>query len=621
MTTGSNAIVQGRASPATRRCPRAAGWLLAAWLIAAWPVADSRARAATRPVPAFGAPVVSPFGLGGVAHQAVPALADIDGDGDLDVVVGQLDGALSFFRNTGTATSPSFAGAVTNPFGLADVGGGSAASRFVDLDGDGDLDLLAGSQSGHVVLFRNTGTRVDPAFAAASADPFGLGDVGTYASPAFADVDGDGDLDAIVGKATGNTMFFANTGTATSPAFAAAVANPFGLADVGTYAAPSFADVDGDGDLDALIGDDAGDAAFFTNVGTATSPAFSGPIHYAFGIGYAGPGTSAAWGDIDGDGDLDLVVGNYFGATYLLENQRAAEPPELFAPPSANPFGLVAAGTFSAPRFADIDGDGDLDAFIGAESGTTYLQSNSGSATSPTFAAATPNPLGLTDVGARAAPAFGDLDGDGDLDALVGDSTGALDFFPNAGTLVAPAFATWSTNPFGLTSVGSSPSPVLADIDGDGDLDVFVGDTGGSTVFFPNTGTARSPAFAAAVTNPFGLAATESNPVPSFADLDGDGDLDAFVGTSSGSVVVFRNTGSLESPAFVAVSGDPLGTAGTNLDAASPTFADLDGDGDLDALIGSAGGNTYFVRNLTRQLVFEDAFESGDIGAWTNSVP
>ena len=94
-----------------------------------------------------------------------------------------------------------------------------------------------------------------PAFAAPSTNPFGLADVGFRAAPAFADLDGDGDLDALVGNSLGNTLFFRNTGSAVAPAFAAPSTNPFGLADVGSQAAPAFADLDGDGDLDAFVGE------------------------------------------------------------------------------------------------------------------------------------------------------------------------------------------------------------------------------------------------------------------------------------------------------------------------------------------------------------------------------
>ncbi|MBI3387057.1 MAG: VCBS repeat-containing protein, partial [Deltaproteobacteria bacterium] len=124
-----------------------------------------------------------------------------------------------------------------------------------------------GEGYGNTIYFANTGSSAAPAFAASSANPFGLADVGSDSSPTFADLDGDGDLDAFIGENFGNTIYFANTGSSAAPAFAAASANPFGLADVGYDSSPTFADLDGDGDLDAFIGDREGNTFYFENSG------------------------------------------------------------------------------------------------------------------------------------------------------------------------------------------------------------------------------------------------------------------------------------------------------------------------------------------------------------------
>ena len=79
---------------------------------------------------------------------------------------------------------------------------------------------------------------------------------GSSSAPSFADLDGDGDLDAVVGEFDGHLLYFENTGSATAPAFTArtGAANPFNGVDVGNFSTPSFADLDGDGDLDAVVG-------------------------------------------------------------------------------------------------------------------------------------------------------------------------------------------------------------------------------------------------------------------------------------------------------------------------------------------------------------------------------
>jgi hypothetical protein len=218
----------------------------------------------------------------------------------------------------------------------------------------------------------------------------------------------------------------------------------------------------------------------------------------------------------------------------LYENTGTANAP-AFAPPSTDPFGLADVGSSASPALADLDGDGDLDVFVGNSTGNILFFRNTGTASGPAFAAASTNPFGLVDVGSNATPDFGDIDADGDLDAFVG--SGSLLFFQNTGTATAPAFAAASTNPFGLVAIfGGGTSPILADVDGDGDLDI-VASNFANTFFFRNSGTVNAPAFAEWSVAPFGGSGFEAR-TPAFADLDGDGDLDAFLGGSVGGVGV-----------------------------------------------------------------------------------
>src|SRR4051794_7054380 len=98
------------------------------------------------------------------------------------------------------------------------------------------------------------------------------------------------------------------------------------------------------------------------------------------------------------------------------------------------------------------------------------------------------------------------------------------------GTLVAPIFSASGTNAYGLADTGPSANPVFADIDGDGDFDLFVGVNAGTMFAYFNSGSAAHPQFEEAAGNPFGLTRTGFSASPSFADIDGDGDLDAFIG-------------------------------------------------------------------------------------------
>ena len=123
----------------------------------------------------------------------------------------------------------------------------------------------------------NTGTANSPSFAAAITNPFGLANVGTRSDPKFADIDGDGDFDAFVGNFDGTLKYYENTGDSGSPSFAAAVDNPFGYVDVGTEVSPDVADIDGDGDLDLIVAEKDGpdNIKFFENTASGGTYDFS----------------------------------------------------------------------------------------------------------------------------------------------------------------------------------------------------------------------------------------------------------------------------------------------------------------------------------------------------------
>jgi Ca2+-binding RTX toxin-like protein len=548
--------------------------------------------------PVFLAPIINPFNLTDVGSVSSPTLADIDGDGDLDAFIGNYYGNTFFYRNTGTKFVPIFAAPTANPFGLSDVGY-SSSPTFTDIDGDGDLDAFAGNFDGSTQFYRNTGTKFAPRFVA-SSNNFGLTDVGFRSSPTFVDIDGDGDLDAFVGAGDGNTRFYRNTASsASAPIFAAPTLNPFGLTDVGYNSSPTFVDIDRDGDLDAFIGDSQGNTRFYQNLGNKTTPIFNTPIVKPFGLTDVGVNSTPRFADIDGDGNLDAFVGDNGGNTRLYRNVGGSFGAPAFAAPTVNSFGLTDAGYSSSPSFADIDGDGDFDAFVGSRDGNTLFYRNTGTRTTPSFAAPTLNPFELTNVGAISNPSFADIDGDGDLDAFIGDSQGNTQFYRNTAPSGSDPIFAGPDNAFGLGDVGAFSSPSFADIDGDGDLDAFIGEVNGNTLFYRNTAPSGSdPIFAAPVFNPFGLTDIESggSSSPTFADIDGDGDLDAFIGNSYGATRFYRNTGTRTTPSFAAPTVDPFGLTDVGL-FSSPSFADIDGDGDLDAFIGDYFGNTFFYRN------------------------
>jgi len=548
----------------------------------------------------------NPFGLSNLGSYSAPtSFVDIDSDGDLDAFAGAGDGNFKFFENTGSQDAPAFSAVSNNPFGLANVGTFSIP-KFIDLDGDGDLDALAGAGDGDLRYFENTGDVNSPAFAAPSLNPFGLSNLGFYVIPEFADLDGDGDLDAFIGIAIGTIKFFENTGTAIAPAFIAGADNPYGLTVGATTSATTFADLDIDGDLDAFIGISDGNIKYFENTGTPSAPAFAVQPDNPFGLADVGTYAIPSFADLDGDSRLDAFIGETGGDIKYFENTQVKQFP-WFNSSVDNPFNLANTGsTYSAFSVGDIDSDGDLDIISGATNGNILFYENVGSKSAPDFTGGpSTNPFGLTGLGALyyGIPEFVDIDADGDLDIFEGDVNGDIHFFQNIGTAVAPAFAAPATNSFGITNVGGTASPAFTDIDGDGDLDLFSGDIGGNTQFFENTGSAIAPAFATVSQNPFNLMDVGVYSSPQFVDYDNDGDIDVIISNAIGQLRFSQNYGSANLANFVFPVTNPYNLSAGVLPY--PSLADLDGDGDLDLLTGDPGGDVKYyenVRNTTPSL-------------------
>jgi hypothetical protein len=305
---------------------------LAAAAIVAGLGATQTAEAQT--VPNFLTPQVNPFGLVPDSSYNLPELADIDGDGDLDLLANTSYTVVSLFQNTGSATAPAFANPV--PLGISNAPGYSFVSAG-DLDNDGDLDLLLGESGyGHMYFYENIGTATIPTFASPVQDPFGLDSTMYIAIPSLADMDNDGDLDIWVGEYYGNVKFFQNVGTPTVPAFGSPLTNPFGITATTDFFIPEAVDLDGDGDIDLVVTDYSGDIKFFENIGTPSSPSFAAvavnPFNLSSPGSYVGVLTS---GDLDGDGDIDLINGYYYSSFYYYENTPFVSAEGPIAPTAA----------------------------------------------------------------------------------------------------------------------------------------------------------------------------------------------------------------------------------------------------------------------------------------------
>jgi hypothetical protein len=453
-----------------------------------------------------------------VLNYSAPSFGDLDGDGDLDAVAGSINGRLAYFENTGSATAPVFYPvsefSSTNPFVEIDVGSASTPS-LADLDGDGDVDAIVGVNNGNLNYIRSTRPHQPaPGFVeqTGAADPLDGVDVGSLSKPSFADLDGDGDLDAVVGTGDGILRYFENTGSATAPAFTerTGVANPFDGAgfDVGLNSAPSFADLDGDGDLDAVVGTGDGILRYFENTGSALAPAFTeqtGTDNPFNGLD-VGINSTPSFADLDRDGDLDAVVGESNGILHYFENTGSAIAPAFTERTgAANPLNGIDAGLFSAPTFADLDGDGDLDPVIGENGGSLKYFENTGAG----FAL-------VVNVTAQNDAAVPDFSSDSKSDILWQSGSGTA--------------AAWLMDGTSSTSVGAigsfNPGPAwhikaTGDFNGDSKSDiVWQGDTGAAALWLLD---GTNVTFAGQI-GPF-------NPGPSWqikdtGDFNGDGKSD-----------------------------------------------------------------------------------------------
>lgn len=246
-----------------------------------------------------------------VGSESIPVLVDLDGDGDLDLLVANklspddlTTSRIIEFRNEGSPTQPAFR--EVGPWPLA--GSFHDAPAFGDLDGDGDLDMLLGSWSRHVALYRNDGGPREPRFVLVDSTWITI-TRGSNTTPALVDIDGDGDLDLVVGEASGELNFYRNDGDARAPRFEL-VTDRFLEIDVGRRSVPAFADLDGDGDYDLIVGRDGAGVLYVRNDGTRKEPRFVADSSVRF---VTPPLSAPAFGDLTGDGRLEVLVGNVGG--------------------------------------------------------------------------------------------------------------------------------------------------------------------------------------------------------------------------------------------------------------------------------------------------------------------
>ncbi|MCD4731043.1 MAG: VCBS repeat-containing protein, partial [Bacteroidales bacterium] len=191
-----------------------------------------------------------------------PRFADLDGDGDVDMILGSVGENLFYMENTGGPTSPAFIPGDDVFENVPQLDGEMGVC--VDMDADGDPDLVCGGFTG-LNLYMNTGNATNPVFEKVAGFFDGL-EVGQNPIPDLADVDGDDDLDMVVGLSeSGLVKLYTNFG---SPAAAVySEVSMVEIGDVGLYAYPNLKDLDGDLDQDLLVGRDSYGFVYYKNTG------------------------------------------------------------------------------------------------------------------------------------------------------------------------------------------------------------------------------------------------------------------------------------------------------------------------------------------------------------------
>lgn len=490
-----------------------------------------------------------------VSSADIPAIIDVDGDGDIDVLTFSQGGetveyhqnqsvelygipdSLIFelknqcwglFRedfNTNVISLndqgvPCAGGGIPNPLRTGNnASNGDNAKKHagstllaLDMDNSGVLDLVLGDVSyASMTLLMNGGSAPNTNSAMVSQDnffPSNTTPVNVQLFPAgfFVDVDFDGVKDLLVcpnarniSENENSVRFFKNTGTNAQPNFVYNTPNYFqqDMIEHGTGTIPVLFDVNEDGLKDLIVANyfryiptlsKESTFAYYRNTGTANAPEYTYVDYNYLDLDQENYGlrTVPTFGDIDGDGDEDLLLGLQNGEMIFYENTSTGSgaifntPQPGFNDNSGNP--IVTEG-YAYPQFFDLDNDGLLDLILGTKAGTIEFYRNIGTSTSPSFEL-TNETLGNIDLtisnpNTLASPHFFRL---GDTTHLfAGSADGVLFYYDSIdGQLdVGEDFHLVSSNYVNI-DVEAYSTFYVEDIDGDGNLNMFVGqDLGG----------------------------------------------------------------------------------------------------------------------------------------------
>ena len=312
---------------------------------------------------------------------------DVDNDGFKDLLASPNSVAGSenyqsvwYYRNSSTTPTVNFSFQKKNFLqdGMIEMGEGAYPVLF-DADGDGKKDLIVGNLGyfngatniSKLAYYRNIGTISSPSYSLITRDYQNISSYNFYCiAPTFGDLDNDGDKDLIIGQNNGQLAYFENTGGAGAAVYTTSPTIFYQSIVVGTFAFPQLYDIDKNGLLDLIIGSVNGKVSYYRNVGTASSAAFSvsstslGGIdvrHYGSLSGYSMPHL------FDDAGITKILVGSEFGNIYLYDNIDG-NISGSFNRVDTNLF-KINEGVRCAPFYEDLTNDGKRDLFLGNHAG------------------------------------------------------------------------------------------------------------------------------------------------------------------------------------------------------------------------------------------------------------
>ena len=388
--------------------------------------------------------------------------------------------------------------------------GGTTA--MFDMDNNGLKDLIIGDVSANsltAIMLVESSTGQDSASFVHYDFPatFGNGfpaDLVTFLGSYFIDVNNDQVLDLVVCPNADNDaldqqslLLYLNEGSNSEPSFVR-VQDDFlqnGMIDLGVGAYPSAGDVDGDGLIDLVVANRkrfnlnesfTSRLHFFKNVGTASSPSFDLVDVNLLDIpSLQWSNVAPALGDLDGDGDADLLVGDLDGVLHRFMNssQGGTISFELQPVPLNNSAGdVIDVGQSATPQIFDVDADGKNDLLVGCLNGSVFYYRNAGTAAAPVFEWQTDSlgqavALSLLGIQGKSVPCMM-RSSTGETTLLLGTESGPIMQYGGVDGNLQGTFELVSQD-FEHIREGSRTALSSADLNNDGLHDLIIGNTGG----------------------------------------------------------------------------------------------------------------------------------------------